>query len=242
MNIAFPKAQYTIVAFDKVGIASSISLNVQFLNLVQRSVLGGVGVPKIPIPLDYHPLIRQQNVNDEFAADDLLLQIGDAQTVQNGTPGHFQRINPFAGGNMQKSLFRVSRCISAIVAAIMRAIAHGYIAVCTPPRNIKRFLAGFTPLDIATPTPVNGSCSSLLFRFGLALPDISTIQRAKAHSAFSTRNKRVTAPFTGKCTTRVTPASGVGTRRKWLLASDAYLLTCYIIHRLIIPWSVEKSK
>lgn len=238
MNVGFPKAQDLVSALGKVGIASLIPIRIRLLYGVQRVCVDHwVGVPKVAVPLDDQPLRRVERINNELAANDLLLLIRHTDGVKNGASSLFEHVGFLVRRKAQHAIDSLH--ISMVIATTMRTVFD--YSPEPPSRYIKGFFACYATLHNTAAACANGVTSGYFFCFGFVLPNVRTFERTERNSATATGHKLLATVAACMRTALVAPLGEVGARHKQLTAFGA--LTWFIsdvFHTPIIPWSVAK--
>ena len=240
MNIGLPKTQNGIAAFRKVRIARGISLEIGDLyGTFRRGVDGRIAMPEITIPLNDDSVIRNESINDELTADNLLFLIPDGQAVENRVTGTLQTISAGAMGKSENAVYPLH--IGVIVAASMGTVFR-LTPSNLPTGSIKGFAASFAPQHFATPPNGNRSISSGLSGLWRGLPSISASNRAKTSRTAAPGFVLSPAPITSKGRTAIALSRSVGTWRENLAALRANRGFPMIFHNVIIPWSIAPCK
>lgn len=124
MNVTLPEPQHAITALRQVGVAGAVPSRVLCLDDGQRAgIAGRVGVPEISVPLNDQVVIGQISINDEFAVDDVLLGVGDTQSVEDDASGQFERRG--ANGQWPRNGARHAALFRRPISACVRACPHG---------------------------------------------------------------------------------------------------------------------
>lgn len=216
-----------------------IAGNVRLLDRVQRGIDRWVGVPEVSIPLNHDAMIWQERVNDKLAANNLLLQVGHAETVKNDASCCFKRVVFFDGRKAQNSVdtLHIGMVVTASVTAIL------YWAVEPPSRNVERLTTGNALLNGAAATNPNRVFSRLFLCLNCLLPSVSAFHRAKSDSAATAGDKRFTTTSADIGAAIVTPPRKVRTRQERMPALIAFsCLIGHVFHTMIIPWMVAICK
>ena len=191
MNIRFPKTQNCIPSFCEELITSFITPSI--LSLYRKGfgrVHGRIGMPKIAIPLNDDSFLRQQDIDNKFASNNLLLKKLNLKAAQEFGSSTFQA-RCSIGTVMQpdrRDAFEVLE-IFTVIATAMRAIFD--VGSSTPPcRDIKRFLACRAAQDLSCPQAFQAPYPLCLTASRCLLPSVRTSRRAKTYTAFASRLKR----------------------------------------------------
>lgn len=270
MNIRFPKAQHSIAELDQVLRAFLVPSNILALYLRKRAVSCGVAVPKVPIPLNDDLCIWQKNIDQEFAANQLLLKKRYIHVEQQLTTSHFERgwrkqfsalhalhctdiaafIRAIVGGcgfdvrRRTLELFATDGAIQRFgyTSAFMRAIERLVIGACL--LAVLFFTAISTRHDFASTAFLHFLCAVLLATCCTLLPFVGAFWRAKAAASVGVRHidNWLTALLTVFRFAWNTDLLTARGRFVLLPATGANFNFRLIVHVVIIPWSFAQCK
>jgi hypothetical protein len=215
VNVRFPKPQDRVTALFKVCIARPISFPVGVLNRPDCiDVNGGIAVPEITVPLHDYRVVRQERVNNEFAADNLLSEVADAEVIQKHSPRLFKLVSFLNGGKAQFAVdaFHVFVVIAAIVRAVFNALIQ------PPFGSVKQFVASGAANDVPAAAFGNRALSCFLFGLRSVLPNVRAFERTEARRPASPIAVLLSAVIAGERRATVATLGEVGTRREHFAA------------------------
>ncbi len=238
MNVCLPKAQDLVPTLGKVGIARPVSVHIALLDGVQAvRVDCGVGVPKVPIPLNNKALVSIENIHNKLTSDDFLLGKVNTNTFQDGSSCNLEPVRFFVGRKSQNTIYPLH--IDAVIAAGMGAILNRSFE--SPTGDIERITTRCALSRVTTATSIDRVLSRSFFGFTCVLPSISAIYRTERNGTSSTGGKLLVTVAALVSATFVAPLGIVRVRQERLTAffADAWVAR-NVFHAFTIPWSVTK--
>ena len=244
MNIRLPKAQNFIPALLEIGIARLVSLFIGGLDSIQIAAINSrVSMPEISIPLNDNRTRGYKNVNDKLAADHLLLQVVNFETVKNSRARTLESVRCSLVWKAKNSSYALLLCRS--VSASVRTMIPVALSY-KPAGGIERFLAGWAAPYFSASSFLECALSRLLFGLWCSLPSVGTLQRTEANRAprCAPILKRLAAPLAGEHIASIAPLGTVCAWRKRLAAllADFMLGNVLYSHSSIIPWRIGVVK
>lgn len=234
MNVALPESQHAIATGCQVRRAGTVALDVGGLNRKARvGVQGRVAVPEVAVPLNDEVRIRDQDINNKLAVDDVLVHVLNAQTVEDGASCALQAVDSIASREVQHTLDPQ---------LIVAEVPAGPVAVRMTGRQP---VADSVERCAARPASDDATCTSLsdfllsvvLDSLWRSLPCIRTFDGAERRLFDSVGDKPRLTPSAYDRPARVAKSSDIGSREERGSASLAWfrLVGNVPVHTMIIP-------
>lgn len=234
MNVALPEAKQTVTTSCQVCRTGAVALDVGRLNRKARGgIQSGVAVPEVSVPLNDEVRIRDQDINNELAIDDVLVHVLNTHAVEDGAPCALQTVDAIASREVQHTLD--SQLIVAEVPTGLVTVRMTCRQAVTDP--VERCTTRPTADDSPRTSLSDLLLAMVLDSFRRSLPCVRAVDGAERRIFDAVGDKSRLTPSTCDRPARVAKSSDIGSREERSSASftEFRFVGDVPVHTMIIP-------